>query len=585
MSEQEGSLSRRNFLTMVGAAGGAAAVHETLVALGLMRHPSAWATSPPHCQPDLGKGQRVVVLGAGIGGLATAYWLSRCGYECKILEAQGRVGGRSYTARHGDEVVEEGRRPQRCNFDNDPRLYVNLGPGRIPYHHRRLIKLCRDLEVPLEVYVHTTDANFHWMQRNPDRSNRAIERRRIVNDTQGYVAELLAKAICQRALDKELSAEDQERLLSLLQKFGSLDNRFKYTASPRSFCPGIRPDVKEGCDSEALSKLEPLQLTDLLDSEFWDPCIVGAPRGDASCDPAGYGHGIYQVKESLWQTTSFQPVGGMDQIVKKLAERIGDDNIKRNSAVTRIALAEGGDKVEVTYTNGASSDSMIADFCVSNIPLTVLKDISAPNFSRSFRDAVRRGVFSNSCKVGWQANRRFWEKDHHIYGGISWIQHEITQMWYPSNDYFSEKGTLTGAYNYGRTARDFGNLSLQQRLDKAYEGGRLLHPRAFGSNPDVPKNLGISIAWQNVPFQKGCYAVWYGNVDQDELDYETLLAPDLEERFYIVGDQVSTLPGWQEGALMSARHVFDQITTGRDRNLDAIRKEVTRAPTSLDVMG
>jgi len=30
-------------------------------------------------------------------------------------------------------------------------------------------------------------------------------------------------------------------------------------------------------------------------------------------------------------------------------------------------------------------------------------------------------------------------------------------------------------------------------------------------------------------------------------------------RFFVVGDQVSQLPGWQEGAMMSAQHVVEQI--------------------------
>jgi monoamine oxidase len=36
-----------------------------------------------------------------------------------------------------------------------------------------------------------------------------------------------------------------------------------------------------------------------------------------------------------------------------------------------------------------------------------------------------------------------------------------------------------------------------------------------------------------------------------------LLAPD--RRFFVTGDQVSQLPGWQEGAMMSAQHVVEQI--------------------------
>jgi monoamine oxidase len=90
----------------------------------------------------------------------------------------------------------------------------------------------------------------------------------------------------------------------------------------------------------------------------------------------------------------------------------------------------------------------------------------------------------------------------------------------------------------------------------AKEGGARLHPE-FLDDSIVPTALGLSIAWQNVPFQEGAWADW-GNDQHDDADYRRLLLPD--GRFYVVGDQASTLPGWQEGAMMSAEHVVDLIT-------------------------
>ncbi|GDY60209.1 hypothetical protein SVIO_108320 [Streptomyces violaceusniger] len=47
-------------------------------------------------------GKKVLVLGGGIAGLATAYELGKAGYDCQILEAKDRPGaatGRSAAAR------------------------------------------------------------------------------------------------------------------------------------------------------------------------------------------------------------------------------------------------------------------------------------------------------------------------------------------------------------------------------------------------------------------------------------------------------------------------------------------------------
>jgi monoamine oxidase len=59
----------------------------------------------------------VVLLGAGVAGLTAAYELERAGYDCLILEAAQRLGGRSLTLRRGDRFAESGGPVQECRFD------------------------------------------------------------------------------------------------------------------------------------------------------------------------------------------------------------------------------------------------------------------------------------------------------------------------------------------------------------------------------------------------------------------------------------------------------------------------------------
>src|SRR5262245_33004717 len=42
-------------------------------------------------------GKRVVVIGAGLGGIAAAYELTAVGYEVMVVEARDRLGGRVHT--------------------------------------------------------------------------------------------------------------------------------------------------------------------------------------------------------------------------------------------------------------------------------------------------------------------------------------------------------------------------------------------------------------------------------------------------------------------------------------------------------
>ena len=132
------SMTRRNFIQSLGAVAGIEAVHRTMEALGLAGMGTARAAAPD-LPSGSGHGRSVVILGAGIAGMTAAFELSKAGYRCTILEATDRAGGRNLTVRGGDVIQETGGR-QRVEFDRQGHLYANLGPARIPHHHRELLR-------------------------------------------------------------------------------------------------------------------------------------------------------------------------------------------------------------------------------------------------------------------------------------------------------------------------------------------------------------------------------------------------------------------------------------------------------------
>jgi monoamine oxidase len=530
--------TRRRFLEGVGRAGGASAVYRAMAAMGLMPEPQPW-TGPIELPHGSGQGKTVLVLGSGIAGLAAAYELARAGFKCQVLEAQGHAGGRCLTVRRGSVVQEEspehGTTQQKCEFENGH--YVNFGPGRIPYHHRRLLHYCSELGVPLEIYVIQTTANlFHLKDAF---GGQPQVRRRISNDADAYIGELLSKAVTQGNLDQELHDGDKEKLLALLTAFGDL--QAGKPCPPGAHCPP-RNSLCE--DPETVADLcEPrtrLPISDLLHSQFWQ-------------------HRFYSEDNYDYQPTLFQPIGGMDKIVEGFKRKVGH-LIQYNCEVTNIRLLEGG--VEVMCRDPRPGrhgrESMKrADYCLSNIPLPVLQKVSA-NFSEDFKKAVGCGRFTPVCKVGWQANQRFWESDkYQIFGGLSLTDEIIREIWYPSHGYFQKSGALVGAYMAGDNALEFGKMSCDQRLSVARSIAGKLHPE-FADDRIVPPKLGVSIAWHNIPTQLGGFPGLGQDRTEARKAYLRLLQPD--GRFYVIGDQVSPLTAWQEGALMSVEHVMKQIS-------------------------
>src|SRR4026207_1773461 len=73
---------------------------------------------------SMGKPKKVIIVGAGLAGLAAGYELKRAGHTPIILEAQQRVGGRVYTLRN---PFTEG-------------LYAEVGAMRIPRAHTLTMK-------------------------------------------------------------------------------------------------------------------------------------------------------------------------------------------------------------------------------------------------------------------------------------------------------------------------------------------------------------------------------------------------------------------------------------------------------------
>src|SRR4051812_35778739 len=114
-------MTRRTFLQLVSLTAGASGAYAAMHAMGMLLEDPASATAPSSTRPfkltGSGADRRIIILGAGIAGLCAAYELSKIGYDCQILEARTRVGGRVRTIRGGDTETEIDGQSQACGFD------------------------------------------------------------------------------------------------------------------------------------------------------------------------------------------------------------------------------------------------------------------------------------------------------------------------------------------------------------------------------------------------------------------------------------------------------------------------------------
>lgn len=511
--------SRREFLTRLGLAAGGAPLYSAMTALGLITLPTAYA-GPPRLSGEGGRGKKVVIVGAGIAGLVSAYELGKAGYDCTILEATDHIGGRNRTARRGDTLVESNS-VQRCEFDDDPHLYMNCGPARLPYHHHGILGYCRELGVALEPFVN--DNRGAWVHSSNAFGGQRVRAQRMITDSRGAIAELLSKAVSRDALDREFSKEDRQKLLAFMRSFGDLDAQFRYPGSTRA---GFRDG--DGM-LEAGEPNEPYPLDTLLQSDYWQYKMEFAEFWDMAA-------------------TMMQPVGGMDMIVRGFLQHISA-TVRTRAPVIAIHNLDHG--VRVRYHDAQSGDrELLADFCINCAPAYLTAGIES-NFSPRYVEALRAVEPGKLFKIGFQAKRRFWEEDDHIYGGISWTDQDVLQIWYPSHGIHQKKGVILGAYTFGGPASDrFARLSPTARLDLALAQGERLHP-GYSKLMDC----GLSVAWQNVPYLFGCAPEW---TEEARAKHYPVLQR-AEGRHYLVGDQMSYHSGWQEGAVCSAHAAIEDI--------------------------
>jgi monoamine oxidase len=509
--KQEG-LSRRNFLGLVGAAGGSTAVYNTALAMGLMQETGPVATLD---MQRAGRDRKTVaVLGAGISGLAVAYELERAGYDVTIIEASRRVGGRNLTLRHGDRIDEMGQE-QVCNFDDDPELYFNAGPARIPGHHRRILHYCKVLEVPLIVKANVSRQAYTHDEEHF--GGRPVRIGRYVTDARGFLSELLYKAVDQNAFDQPLSSEDRERLLYFSRTYGDLNRHGRYEGS-------MRAGNKSGGFVREAEYYGDLGFNAILNSRFWESSNV-------------------EHQNPEWVEPLLEAAGGMDNIIKGFVRNIKSP-IVANAQVQSIQLRSDG--VDVVYNHKGERKKISADYCFNSIPSYFMAGIpnNLPDDYLKGLSSLRQGW---GFKIGLQMRERFWEREG-IYGGMTNTNQRISQIWYPSNDIHGKKGVVLGAYLFYDPTGFFDRMSHAERIAYAAKCGDKIHE---GYSDYI--ETGVSVTWRRLNHQMGCGSHW--NTDVRDQYYRLLQQP-AGGRHYMVGDQISYHSSWMEGALASAEYAL-----------------------------
>ena len=237
-----------------------------------------------------------------------------------------------------------------------------------------------------------------------------------------------------------------------------------------------------------------------------------------------------------------EPVGGMDRIVAAFMRRLGSwCSSKRRSA---IRVLDRG--VDVTYRK-RGPDVRSADYCLNCIPMHLLAGIEH-NFPRDYAAALppSRGasssssVFRRRSASGARRNLR-----RHLLDAAGHHADLVSRARHPS-----PKGVMLGAYTFHSAAGEkFARLPPAERFElaisRAGDTSRLWQLRRTRCQRRLASHE--SHARLCGPWNEALCTQWFTRLESPVGNH------------YLIGDQVSFLPGWQEGAVHSAFYAIADI--------------------------
>ena len=447
------------------------------------------------------RSRRVIVIGAGLAGLAAAWELDHAGYDVVVLEAQMRAGGRVRTL--------------RAPFSDD--MHAEAGAMSISDVDTVTLDYVKRFELPLQQPNATAPRRFRgrgqWItdpMNTPYKLN-AAERELGLRGMYGrYLGAGIERLGDVRSAQWKLAQAremDDLTVAAFLRRQGASDDAIEFL---RLTALGLYGD---GIDSSsALS-------------------VYLAEAG-------------YQGARG-----SFAIEGGNDRLPKAFAKSLAD-KIHYGCAVTRIAQSETA--VDVTATRSGAPFAMSSDYVISAIPATILRTIEVvPGFSSTKGQGIRDLAYSSVSRVYLQSRTRVWQKHYPI--AVAHTDAPRTIIEEHTSAQPGPRGIIE-SHAFGAEARAVAALRESDRIRAAVRVAEALFP---GLEKEVEG--GATVCWDEDPWTRGAYADW--RPGQMSAYFAAISAP--EGRIHFAGEHTSRRCASMEGALESGKRAATEILARR----------------------
>ncbi|MBW4550129.1 MAG: FAD-dependent oxidoreductase [Aphanocapsa sp. GSE-SYN-MK-11-07L] len=482
-------------------------------------------------QADQGRlRKKILILGAGMAGLAAGYELAQRGHQVQIFEAErSRLGGRVWTRK----------------FKNGQ--YGELGAMRIPAAHdytRHYIKL---LNLQLRKFINFNETTYRDFEETICRAN-------VAGQTIGDLFDL-----SQRDRDAIKQENDLDAIYIRMMEdvWSGLDEADKVqlfghgplSANLSQLDTSLLQTLRHSADTEDAVRL--IGKVTVLDN-YWQRSTLMFLREEIE----GAFVGLEEIQ------------GGTDLLPQALANAPLPDGTTLQDHIyfsrEVYSIEQGNQGITVTFKQEGKLDTATFSYVLCTIPFSVLRriDIKGLPNGKKIVDAIQGLGYHSATKVLVNCTKRFWELDQQgaIYGGAS-LSDSIARMTFYPSDNEKEKnqaisngpGVLLGSYSWGANARRLGALNPPERGEVVVDKIRRFHPQITDYiDPEEPY---ASIAWDQHPFAAGAFA------SPSPIDLQMFFpgASQPAGRLFFAGEHLSPYTTWIQGALWSALQAVMQI--------------------------
>ena len=430
-------ISRRSFVRAALATGAAALVMPGAV-------PLRAGTAPPLHTGRSRK--RVVVLGAGVAGLAAAFELDAAGHDVTVLEARTRPGGRVLTLR---EPFADG-------------LSAEAGATRIASTSDWTMKYVRQFGLELVPFRPTGLADVYHVRGH-----------RIVASASG-----------EPEWPVPLTADER--------RFGVAGIRQRYLTSVLSQIgdAGI-PDTPPS----TLRRFDRMTFTEFLRGQGASPGAIELLDLGASENASA----LQRLRALTWRSgaTWWKIAGGNDRLPLAFATRLAS---RISYGVPVLRIRHDAAEVTITYRQADAIRELRADHAICTIPFPVLRHLDVAPLSEAKRRAIAELPYPNVTKIMVQTRTRFWRRAG--LSGFAETDLPLPEVWDLSEGQPGQRGLLL-AYVAGPHAKLPPDLSAADRLAWA----RRHMTRVF---PELPTEYegGTSYSWGDDPWARGAYPTY-----------------------------------------------------------------------------